>query len=455
MAPGVPSADRFQPSAQPRLAGGAREPAERPLFALVMIVKDEEKNLGACLESARALFDKVVIADTGSTDRTVQIAEEFGAEVVRFPWVDDFAAARNAAQEHAGAVMTMWMDADDRLDEENRQKLGELFAMIKDLVKQGAPLPAVSMKCECRGAEAEAPTVVDHVRLFPNHPDLRWEFRVHEQVLGSLRRLGIRVQEADVVIQHAGYAEAALRQRKRDRDLRILQLQEEDQPGHPFTLFNMDSIASDLGRTEEALALFRRSLARSKPEDSIVRKLYALIAHCHRRLGKSDEALAACRQGRGWYPDDLELLFQEGMARFELRDLDGAEASLLETLATREKGHFASVDAGGLRGYKTRQNLGIIYREQGRQAEAEAQWRAALEEQPDFPAALLELGALLLSQGRWEEAEAIIQRLEAGRQPAAGAVVLRARLLRGRTMQAPGSCLRRPSPGRRTRPAWV
>ena len=428
---GLPSADRFRPSAQPRLGAGAGDPVERPLFALVMIVKDEEKNLGPCLESVRGLFDKVVITDTGSTDRTVQLAEEFGAQVVHFPWVDDFAAARNAAQEHAGAVMSMWMDADDRLDEENRQKLGELFAKIRDLVKQEAPLPAFSMKCECQGADGEAPTVVDHVRLFPNHPDLRWEFRVHEQVLGSLRRLGIRVLETDVVIQHTGYADPPLRQRKRERDLRLLQLQEAERPGHPFTLFNMGSIASDLGRTEEALALFRRSLARSNPEDSIVRKLYAWIAHSHRRLGKPDEALAACRQGRGWYPDDLELLFQEGMARFDVRDLDGAEGCLLEALATREKGHFASVDAG-LRGYKTRQNLGIIYREQGRAAEAEAQWRAALEEQPDFQPALLELGSLLLSQGRLEEAEAIIQRLEAGRQPAGGAVVLRARLLMAR-----------------------
>ena len=65
--------------------------------SLTMIVRDEEKNLSKCLESVRGLFDEIVIVDTGSIDRTKEIAREFGAKVFDFVWIDDFAAARNEA----------------------------------------------------------------------------------------------------------------------------------------------------------------------------------------------------------------------------------------------------------------------------------------------------------------------------------------------------------------------
>ena len=65
--------------------------------SLTMIVRDEERNLPACLASIRGLFNEIVVVDTGSTDRTREIAREFGARVFDFVWVNDFAEARNAA----------------------------------------------------------------------------------------------------------------------------------------------------------------------------------------------------------------------------------------------------------------------------------------------------------------------------------------------------------------------
>jgi tetratricopeptide (TPR) repeat protein len=118
-------------------------------------------------------------------------------------------------------------------------------------------------------------------------------------------------------------------------------------------------------------------------QDSIVRKLYSLIMECHRRLGQRAAALAVCREGRRHYPDDAQLLFQEAVLRREEGDGSGAEGCLLWLLASAEGPHFASV-AEGLRGFLARHQLGLLYREQGRNAEAEAEWRAALRERPDF-----------------------------------------------------------------------
>jgi len=66
-----------------------------PVVSACMIVKDEEANIGRCLRSLQGKVDEIIVVDTGSTDRTMGIARELGAQVFSFPWRDDFAAARN------------------------------------------------------------------------------------------------------------------------------------------------------------------------------------------------------------------------------------------------------------------------------------------------------------------------------------------------------------------------
>jgi tetratricopeptide (TPR) repeat protein len=96
----------------------------------------------------------------------------------------------------------------------------------------------------------------------------------------------------------------------------------------------------------------------------------------------------------------------------ELRDLAGAEACLRRLVGEAGEGaHFASVDAA-LRGAKGRHNLAVVLREQGRAAEAEAEWRRALEFDPAFVLAWLELGELALGQGRRDMFDAALARLE-------------------------------------------
>ncbi len=194
----------------------------------------------------------------------------------------------------------------------------------------------------------------------------------------------------------------------------------------PFTLFNLGSVYQEMGRTEEALPMLQRSLRRSNSNDSIVRKLYALIAQGHRQIGQGGEALAVCQAGRALFPDDAELLFQEALARRDQRDLPGAEACLRRLLDTREGDHFSSVDTG-LRGYKARHNLAVVLCEQARDAEAEDQWRAAFEERPDFASAWLGLEGLFLRQERWVDLEWLAGQIESNAPGEHDAAMLRAR----------------------------
>ncbi len=109
----------------------------RAAVSLTMIVKNEEANLATCLESVRGLFDEIVVLDTGSKDRTVEIARSFGARVFDFVWVDDFGAARNAALARATGDYAFWLDADDLIEASERVKLEELIGLARRLFLRG------------------------------------------------------------------------------------------------------------------------------------------------------------------------------------------------------------------------------------------------------------------------------------------------------------------------------
>jgi tetratricopeptide (TPR) repeat protein len=366
----------------------------KPRVSLTMIVKNEECNLGGCLATVRDLVEEVVVVDTGSTDRTREIAKSFGAVLGEFPWIDHFAAARNAALERASGDYAFWMDADDRLDADNRVKLKTLFASLT------GQNDAYVMKCWCVPDKPGAgSTVVDHVRLFRHVPQHRWTFRVHEQILPSLRSTGADIRWSDVVVQHVGYIDPKLRRRKLDRDLRLLKIDEAENPNSPFNLFNLGCVYRELGEHQAAVRVLEKSLSLSLPQDSIARKIYSTLAHSQAQTGEVNKAARTLHEGRSHYPDDPELLFMAGNLAKDRRQFQEAEQHYRQLIDGKEDGnHFASVDAG-LRAVRGRHNLAVMLLEQGRFAEAEEVWRACLVADPHFLLAHLGLGDVYLNTG--------------------------------------------------------
>ena len=276
-----------------------------------MIVRDEEKNLPHCLESVRGLFDEIILLDTGSRDRTIEIARSFGARVFDFVWVDDFAAARNAALARARGDYALWLDADDVIEPPERAKLEDLLGRLRVSAKPHAYV----VRCACDpGPNGEGgDTIVDHIRLFPVIEGVRWTYRVHEQILPALKRAGVPVEWTKITVRHTGYADRALRARKLDRDSRILREELAERPDDPFTLFNLGSIAIERTRWNEALGYLQRSLARSAPTDSITRKLFALIARAHQMRGDFPAAIKTCSEGLSFDAEDGELWFRKAV----------------------------------------------------------------------------------------------------------------------------------------------
>jgi hypothetical protein len=178
-----------------------------------MIVRDDSARLARCLESVRSVVDEIIVVDTGSTDDTAAVARAHGAEVIAVPWEDDFSAARNHGLARARGAWIFVLDADEWLPLESVEPLRALVAREP---KEAFHLLQTSRTPD--GETVRAPTV----RLFPNRPDVRFRFPLHEEVNFDLRCAGIPMRATPIEFGHAGYADHAEIDRKRERNLRIV-----------------------------------------------------------------------------------------------------------------------------------------------------------------------------------------------------------------------------------------
>lgn len=162
-------------------------------ISLCMIVKNEEAVLRRCLDSLKSIVDEMIIVDTGSTDRTKEIAREYTEKVYDFEWIDDFSAARNASFEKACCDYIYVADADEVLDEENQQE----FLKLKRVL-----LPEIDIVQMLYCNQLENGTTYNfdeeyRPKLYKRLRTFRWEEPVHEAV-----RLEPVVFDSDIRIQH-------------------------------------------------------------------------------------------------------------------------------------------------------------------------------------------------------------------------------------------------------------
>ncbi len=400
-----------------------------PVLSGCLIVRDNAGTIRACLESLRPWVDELVVVDTGSTDDTPKIAAELGARVFHFPWVDDFSAARNESVRHARGAWVFWMDSDDVIDAANGRALRDL---ARGPHKDGVLGYVVRVHCPGPPGTDDL-TAVDHVKLFRNRPELRFEHRIHEQILPAIRRAGGEVAWTDLFVVHAGYDHTPAGQvRKRDRDLRILHRELDERPGHPFTLFNLGMTYADVGEPGRAAGYLEDSLRHSDPGDSHRRKAHALLAYCRSAAGDRAGALGACESGLAECPEDLELRFRYGVLLHGAGRPREAVAAYHQVLAAPGDRYFASLDRG-VAGFKAHQNLAAAHADLGEWAEAEAAWRAVVRDAPAYRAGWRGWGEFLVLRDRLAEADELARRL--GADPA---LAVEGHVLAGRVAAARG-----------------
>lgn len=201
-------------------------------ISLCMIVRNEEKNIGRCLRSVEGLVDEIIVVDTGSTDKTPQIAKTLGAKVYFYPWKNDFSLARNESIKYAKYPWIFWLDADDYIEGKDKENFLSFKNMLSKTEYMAFRMPTYSIR---RGIFNKK-DVNYLTRIFRNLPDIKFEGKIHEQVLFSISRLGGKVGTVDIPIYHTGYEDPKILEEKRQRNKEILESALKEEPKNPIFL---------------------------------------------------------------------------------------------------------------------------------------------------------------------------------------------------------------------------
>lgn len=250
-------------------------------ISLCMIVRNEEEGLGRCLSSVSGIVDEIIIVDTGSTDRTKEIAANFDAKIYDFVWIDNFAAARNYSFSQATCEYILWLDADDVIQEKDRKLLLEL--------KQVLPreILAVNMPYHLAvDAEGNPINSLRRNRIVKRSANFQWIGPVHEYLSVSGKAF-----MSDAAITHAKNKVYT------DRNLKIYQNREE--AGEQFSPRDQYYYANELRdhlMNEKAIEMYTTFLDGKQGwvEDNI--QACMKLADCYGRLDDKEKQLASwCR----------------------------------------------------------------------------------------------------------------------------------------------------------------
>jgi putative sugar O-methyltransferase len=312
-----------------RPAGGA------PSISLCMIVKNEEQHLAKCLLSVKPIVQEMIVVDTGSTDRTRDIAAAVGASVYDFPWTSDFAAARNFSLSMASGRWILVMDADEVLSDLD-------YGFFEQFLRDPVPAPAAYVLntrnyTTVVGLEGWSPNDDRYfresagcgwvpsakVRLFPHDEAIRFENPVHEIVEPSILKKGLPVKSCDVPVHHYGRLDQDKLMAKHEHYYELGKKKLEEKGNDPKALRELAIQAAELQKYEEALGLWKRVLELT-PGESLA---YYNMGSIYLVLGKYGEALSVSKRAVELAPGR-----KEAVTNYATSELLAGEVSNAETV---------------------------------------------------------------------------------------------------------------------------
>ena len=356
-----------------------------PLLSVCMIVKNEEEALPKCLDSIKGLANELIIVDTGSTDKTVEIAKSYGASVYFFEWIDDFSAARNVSLQHATGDWILWMDADDILPAEQHARLRQLTTAPRD--------HAFYFKLENVGGDT---STCYQLRLFPNVDGVIFEMPVHEQVTPSLMRLNITKHlVADVKVVHTGYTSPEVIDQKKQKYLTILERWVEAHPEDYLSRAHIALTYHTSGRADDAIREYNQIIDDSPcATENQYMYLNALVFLGRSYMQKSqyDKAIELFEQALAAAPDYNLAHASLGECYTYLQQPDDAIRHLERAKDTIKTSVFP-LEVENIR-YYMRYFLGKNLERQERFADAIAEYQAAIQNSPNQMDAYVSLAKL-------------------------------------------------------------
>lgn len=345
-----------------------------PRLSLAMIVKNEEDRLAHCLDSVRELVDEMVILDTGSTDRTAEIAHSFGARVHAFTWIGDFSAARNAALRHCSGDWILVLDADEAIDRLDHgiiraaleaKDIQAYFLWIREYFRSGAFIgisgpPQRNDGRYTEGAAFSHQQGYQAVRLFRAQPEPVFQGRVHELAEQYFEQRRLSTGRLEAAVHHFGKVDAQRDAAKQREYTRLAKEEVRCHPEDPMAHYNL---------VQQALQVDDWQAVRDSA------KAYLRLA------------------------ERVPMMIYLGAAQACLHLGDPAAGlPYIEAMLAQQPGHAVALDARG-----------EVLAKLGRLDEAQASFLAALESDPGFTLPFLHLSRLLDEGGNATGARSVLE----------------------------------------------
>lgn len=362
-----------------------------PKLSLCMIVRNEAENLSTCLESVVGFVDEMVILDTGSTDRTVEIARDYGAKVSDLAWPDDFSLARNHALQQVTGDWVLVLDADEQLTQEIKPTIAAAIQDPTHLV--------INLLRQEIGATQSPYSLVS--RLFRRHPAIEFRRPYHAMIDDSVEDL-LRTEPnwkiltlEPIALLHDGYRPELIH--ARDKYTKARTLMEGflvQHPNDPYVCSKLGALYCDLGLWMEGQALLERGLTAETIDGATRYELHYHLASVYRQsqqIQAADEQLQLAIQQP--IPDKLKLgaIVNWGA----LRQTHGQTQDDLETAAWIYREAIAIDSTCAIAYY----NLGLTQKALGQFEAAIDSYQQAIYLNPTNPEPYQNMGVVLMKLG--------------------------------------------------------
>ena len=385
----------------------------KPKLTLCMIAKDEEAFLPSCIERVLDIVDEIVLVDTGSTDKTVEIAESFGAKILHHPWEGDFSKPRNVGLAAATGDWILVLDPDELVMEDS-------LPLFRQLIESDR---ACGYHMRFMNEHEEGRTQgVTMVRLFRKLPGIYYEYEIHEQVAPSLVReaeaMNLALFPSKIEVLHYGYSSEVMEERgKYERNMAIFAKQLERDPTNVYCLYKYGDFIRQMGNDrskvievfQEAYDLMLGSPPSTFREMPFTGEIAALLALEIAKDGRNKEAYSIVREGLARFLRTPNLHYVAAGLASSLGRFDDALAQFGHCLEYAGQTLVVPIQEG-ITGWVSYAGMAQCWIGKGDLARAEDLLLRAIADKPEWEVSHLRLSNIMLERGDPDQAIDVLMR---------------------------------------------
>lgn len=381
------------------------------MISVCFITKDEEQWLAGCLDQLAGFVSETIVVDTGSSDRTLEIAKSRGAKIFQFPWTGSFSEARNFSLSKATQPWILKIDPDERIERRDLEKLVSLTSMDADAIRCRTRTytnsPEALAEESFRLCRREFPNrelgyrgykEIVYCRMFRNLPGVTYTGLVHEDVEPSIGRISKRATPiflAEVITFHNyGWdAEVATQKSKNVLYRGMMERELCENPKNWFVLFELGSYYYQAQQYELAANTFERAYELNPKQPSVLINL----GHVLTLIGQRDRGEAYLREALILEPNNPNIWLNFALSRSDASDFEYAQECFQKAITLKPDSLV------------TWRAYGQCLAKKGDLSNAEVALRTALDKLPSFTDAKIDLAIVVASQGKKEEGAALLK----------------------------------------------